>query len=128
MSFIALCCMVSHQPEHLAASRPILTTPVLTNFYHQSHHRFATRNFGVSTRCGIVYSGRCLLIPQGWHRPEDKMEGPHFEALPILCSSGRVSRFAAELGQRQSRSVETGPRSTSQAMDSRPRDELANWF
>ncbi len=24
-------------------------------------------------RCGIVYSGRCLADPQGWHRPEDKM-------------------------------------------------------
>jgi len=46
---------VHHCAHHGPDKLPL---PLL--MHHQSHHRFATRNYGVSTRCGITYSERCL--------------------------------------------------------------------
>ena len=121
MSFIALCCMVSHQPEHrLHHVNP--DDPVLTIFWQiwicfplvyliiggafaagslvayawiyscitaritvpiNCRHDCSSITKAIidlqleisasAQRCGIVYSGRCLADPQGWHRPEDKM-------------------------------------------------------
>src|SRR5712672_3283741 len=92
MSFIALCCMVSHQPEHrLHHANP--DDAVLTIFITKAIIDLQLEISASAQRCGIVYSGRCLADPQGWHRPEDKRcEGPRFEALPILCSKWPVLR------------------------------------
>jgi hypothetical protein len=72
MSFIALCCMVSHQPEHrLHHANP--DDPVLTIFITKAIIDLQLEISASAQRCGIVYSGRCLADPQGWHHPEDKM-------------------------------------------------------
>src|SRR3981189_3734703 len=52
-------------------------------------------------RCGIVYSGRCLADPQGWHRPEDKMCGASLRSVADLVLQVAGLTVAAELGQRR---------------------------
>jgi len=100
MSFIALCCMVSHQPEHrLHHANP--DDAVLTIFITKAIIDLQLEISASAQRYGIVYSGRCLADPQGWHRPEDKMCGASLRSVADLVLQVAGLTVAAELGQRR---------------------------